>query len=285
MRIVSFIILGVFALSCSKSKETLFKVISAEESGLSFSNDLKPTADLNIFNYMYFYNGGGVGAGDLNNDGKPDLVFSSNQNQNKIFLNKGSLKFEDITEKANFKAEKGWSTGVSIVDINQDGLLDIYVSRVGNFEALKGHNLLYVCQNIDKDGVPNYRELSKEYGLDLIGFGTQAAFFDYDTDGDLDMFQLNHSVHQNGTYGQRQVFLNTYHPLAGDKFFENIEGKYIEKTKEVGIHSSAIGYGLGLGISDVNLDGYTDLYVANDFHENDYLYINQKNGKYADEML
>jgi len=122
---------------------------------------------------MYFYNGGGVGAGDLNNDGKPDLVFTSNQNQNKIFLNKGFLKFEDITEKANFKAEKGWSTGVSIVDINQDGLLDIYVSRVGNFEALKGHNLLYVCQNIDKDGVPHYRELSKEYSLDLVGFGTQ----------------------------------------------------------------------------------------------------------------
>lgn len=285
MRIISFIILGVFALSCSKPKEMLFKVISAEESGLNFSNDLKPTADLNIFNYMYFYNGGGVGAGDLNNDGKPDLVFSSNQNQNKIFLNKGSLKFEDITEKSNFKAEKGWSTGVSIVDINQDGLLDIYVSRVGNFEFLKGHNLLYVCENIDKDGIPHYRELSKEYGLDLVGFGTQAAFFDYDTDGDLDMFQLNHSVHQNGTYGQRQVFLNTFHPLAGDRFFENVDGKYLEKTKEVGIHSSAIGYGLGLGISDVNLDGYPDLYVANDFHENDYLYINQKNGKYADEML
>lgn len=285
MRIISFIILGVFAMSCSKPKETLFKVISAEESGLNFSNNLKPTADLNIFNYMYFYNGGGVGAGDLNNDGKPDLVFTSNQNQNKIFLNKGSLKFEDITEKSNFKAEKGWSTGVSIVDINQDGLLDIYVSRVGNFEVLKGHNLLFVCQNIDKNGVPKYQELSKEYGLDLVGFGTQAAFFDYDTDGDLDMFQLNHSVHQNGTYGQRQVFLNTFHPLAGDRFFENIDGKYTEKTKEVGIHSSAIGYGLGLGISDVNLDGFPDLYVANDFHENDYLYINQKNGKYVDEML
>lgn len=285
MRIVVLMFLGIFLISCSKPKETLFKVISAEESGLSFSNDLKPTADLNIFNYMYFYNGGGVGAGDLNNDGKPDLVFTSNQNQNKIFLNKGSLKFEDITEKSNFKAEKGWSTGVSIVDINQDGLLDIYVSRVGNFEALKGHNLLYVCQNIDKDGVPHYRELSKEYGLDLVGFGTQAAFFDYDIDGDLDMFQLNHSVHQNGTYGQRQVFLNTFHPLAGDRFYENIDGKYTEKTKEVGIHSSAIGYGLGLGISDINLDGYPDLYVANDFHENDYLYINQKNGKYADEML
>jgi hypothetical protein len=285
MRIAVLMFSGIFLISCSQKKEALFKVISAEESGLSFSNDLKPTADLNIFNYMYFYNGGGVGAGDLNNDGKPDLVFTSNQNQNKIFLNKGTLKFEDISEKSNFKAEKGWSTGVSIVDINQDGLLDIYVSRVGNFEVLKGHNLLFVCQNIDKNGVPQYQELSKQYGLDLVGFGTQAAFFDYDTDGDLDMFQLNHSVHQNGTYGQRQVFLNTFHPLAGDRFFENMEGKYIEKTKEVGIHSSAIGYGLGLGISDVNLDGYPDLYVANDFHENDYLYINQKNGKYVDEML
>jgi enediyne biosynthesis protein E4 len=285
MRIASIIVLGILALSCSKPGEALFKVIEAEESGLSFSNDLTPSADLNIFNYMYFYNGGGVGTGDLNNDGKPDLVFTSNQNENKIFLNKGSLKFEDITEKSSFKTEKGWSTGVSIVDINQDGLLDIYVSRVGNFEILKGHNLLFVCQNIDKNGVPQYKELSKEYGLDLVGFGTQAAFFDFDVDGDLDVFQLNHSVHQNGTYGQRQVFLNTFHPLAGDRFFENLDGKYIEKTKEIGIHSSAIGYGLGLGISDVNLDGYPDLYVANDFHENDYLYINQKGAAFKDEML
>lgn len=278
-----FFVCGIIA--CSKPKDTLFKVISAEDSGLNFSNELKPTADLNIFNYMYFYNGGGVGAGDLNNDGKQDLVFTSNQKENRIFLNKGALKFEDITEKSNFKAEKGWSTGVSLVDINQDGMLDIYVSRVGDFEVLRGHNLLYICHSIDQNGTPHYKESSAEYGLDLVGFGTQAAFFDYDTDGDLDMFQLNHSVHKNGTYGKREVFLNTFHPLAGDRFFENIDGKYTEKTHEIGIHSSAIGYGLGLGISDVNLDGFPDLYVANDFHENDYLYINQKNGKYADEML
>lgn len=285
MRGTTFIILSLVSLACSKPKEVLFKVVDAESSGLNFSNNLKPSADLNIFNYMYFYNGGGVGAGDLNNDGKVDLIFTSNQNQNKIFINKGALNFEDITDKSNFNSPKGWSTGVSIVDINQDGLLDIYISRVGQFEGLQGHNLLFICQRIDKSGTPQYKESSKEYGLDLVGFGTQAAFFDYDADGDLDMFQLNHSVHQNGTYGQRQVFLNTYHPLAGDRFFENIEGKYKERTKEVGIHSSAIGYGLGLGVSDVNLDGFPDMYVSNDFHENDYLYINQKNGKYIDQML
>jgi hypothetical protein len=268
----------------SAKTEAMFRMLDQDKTGISFVNELKPSADLNIFNYMYFYNGGGVGAADLNNDGLADLVFTANLKDNKLFLNKGGLKFEDVTEKSNFKsADLGWSNGVSIVDINQDGMLDIYISQVGNFLKLKGHNLLYVCQKIE-NGVPVYEEKSAEYGLDLVGFGTQAVFFDFDADGDLDFFQLNHSVHQNGTFGKRSVFENTFHPLAGDRIFRNDNGKYVEFTKEAGIYSTALGYGLGVVAGDVDFDGYPDLYVGNDFHENDYLYINQKNGKFKDEI-
>ncbi len=273
-------------VSCSGKKDDKnyqFDLLTSEKTGIEFSNTLKSTKDFNIFYYMYFYNGGGVGAGDFNNDGLVDLCFTANQEPNRIYLNRGGMKFEDITEKANFKGEKGWSNGVSVVDINQDGMLDIYISQVGSFESMKGHNLLYVCKEIGPDGIPVYEEKSKEYGLDLVVFGTQAMFFDYDLDGDLDMFQLNHSVHQNGTFGKRALFDNTFHPLAGDKLFRNDGGKYIEVTRTAGIHSSAIGYGLGLGVGDINLDGYPDMYIGNDFHEDDYLYINQKNGTFRDE--
>lgn len=280
------IIFGVILSACSKQEgegDYRFELLTSDQTGIDFSNTLKPTKDLNIFYYMYFYNGGGVGAGDLNNDGLIDLCFTANQEANRIYLNKSGLRFEDVTEKAGFKGSRGWSNGVSIVDINQDGLLDIYVSQVGNFENMKGHNLLFECQKITEEGVPVYEEKSKAYGLDLIVFGTQALFFDYDLDGDLDMFQLNHSVHQNGTFGRRDLFKDTFHPLAGDKLFRNDGGKYVEVTREAGIHSSALGYGLGLGVGDINLDGYPDMYIGNDFHENDYLYINQKNGRFIDQ--
>lgn len=269
--------------SCQKKEDYLFKLVDVSQSGLDFSNDIKPTKDLNIFNYMYFYNGGGLGAGDLNNDGLVDLIFTANQKQSKIYLNQGGLKFKDVTTQSNFIGELGWSTGVSIVDVNQDGMLDFYVSQVGDYETLKGHNLLFVCKEI-KDGIPYYEEKSADYGLNLVGFGTQAVFVDFDLDGDLDFFQLNHSVHKNGTFGKRDVFLNTYHPLAGDRYFENENNKFIEKTKSSGIHSSALGYGLGIGTGDVNFDGYPDLYIGNDFHENDYLYINYGQGKFIDEI-
>lgn len=281
---IIFIFLSLF-LSCKDKEISTFELLDSEKIGITFSNDLKATKDLNIFSYMYFYNGGGVGSGDFNNDGFMDLYFTGNQKQNQLFLNKGNkngdgIGFEDVTNKSFENSQKGatdWSNGVSVVDINQDGKLDIYVSQVGGFEAFKAHNLLYICQEITKEGIPIYAEKSKEYGLDLVGFGTQAVFFDDDLDGDLDMFQLNHSVHQNGTFGAKNLFEGTFHPLAGDRFFENQEGKYIEITRTAGINSSALGYGLGIGVGDVNFDGYPDIYIGNDFHENDYLYINQKN--------
>lgn len=261
----------------------MFEILTGDETGLNFSNKLTPTQEFNMFKYMYFYNGGGVGAGDFNNDGLIDLFFTANQGKNIMYLNQGKLKFRDVTEQAKIPNDGAWSTGVSVVDINNDGLLDIYVCRVGKFETLQGHNQLLICKGI-KDGVPYYEDEAKQYGLDFSGFGTQAAFFDYDMDGDLDVFLLNHSVRHNGTFAPRANFLGTYNELSGDRMFRNDGGHFTDVTHECGINSSAISYGLGITVADINLDGYPDLYIGNDFHENDYLYINQKNGTFREEL-
>ncbi len=261
-----------------------FSLLEADSTGLQVSNTLTPTKEFNVFQYMYFYNGGGVAVADFNQDGLMDVYFTANMENNGLFLNEGGLRFRNVTEEAGVQGMHGWTTGVCAVDINQDGLMDIYVSQLGDFRTIKGHNQLYVCTGIDKDGIPHFREESAEYGLDLVGFGTQACFFDYDLDGDLDMFQLNHSVHDNGTFGQRKTFLGTMHPLAGDRMFRNDDGKFTEVTATCGIESSVIGYGLGVACGDINLDGWPDLYICNDFHENDYLYINQHDGTFR-EML
>jgi hypothetical protein len=160
----------------------LFEVLNNSRTGLDFNNKLTPSIEFNVFKYMYFYNGAGVGTGDFNNDGLPDLFFASNQSDNKIYLNKGDLKFQDVTKKAGIPEDGGWSTGVSIVDINNDGLLDIYVCRVGKYDILNSHNQLLICTGIDKEGIPHYVDRSKEYGLDFSGFSTQAVFLVYDMD-------------------------------------------------------------------------------------------------------
>ena len=280
-------VLFFFTLTGCKSKPKdppLFVTLDNTKTGLDFSNNLTYNKDFNLFKYMYFYNGGGVGAGDFNNDGKIDLFFASNQHQNKMYLNQGDLKFKDVTKEAGIPDDGGWSTGISVVDINNDGLLDIYVCRVGKYETLNSKNQLLICKGIDKDGVPFYKDEAAQYGLDFSGFSTQAAFFDYDNDGDLDMFLLNHSVHQNGTFKPRAEFLGTYSDLSGDRIYRNDgNGHFTEVTKETGIQSTAIGYGLGVCIADINLDGYPDIYIGNDFHENDYLYINQKDGTFKEE--
>lgn len=264
--------------ACGKSndnKSFLFETLDNHKTGLHFSNKLTPSEQFNMFHYMYFYNGAGVGAGDFNNDGLVDLFFASNQEHNKLFLNEGKLHFKDVTEKASIPQDKGWSTGVSVVDVNNDGLLDIYICKVGNYEILKSKNQLLVCLGI-KNGVPYYADEAEKYGLDFSGFSTQAVFFDYDLDGDLDMFLLNHAVHQNGSFAPRKNFTGTYDKLSGDRFYRNEGIFFKDVTEQSKINSSAIGYGLGIAVSDINLDGWPDLYVGNDFHENDYLYINQK---------
>jgi len=260
-----------------------FELLTSEITGLNFNNNPQQTLDFNVFNYMYFFNGGGVSVGDFNNDGLQDVFFTSNLDANKLFLNKGNLKFEDITSTAKIEGESGWTSGTTVVDINNDGLLDIYVSQIGKYENLIGKNQLYVCQTIENN-IPVYKDMASEYGLDLIGFSTQAAFFDYDLDGDLDMYQLNHSLHQNNTFGKRQSFQNIKHELSGDKLMRNDNGMFTDISEEANIQSTVIGYGLGIAISDINLDGWPDIYIGNDFHENDYLYINQKDGTFKESI-
>lgn len=288
---LSLLFIGfAMVLGSCKSKQPpkkvppVFTVLDSKQTGLDFTNKLTATNDFNMFNYMYFYNGAGVGAGDLNNDGLIDLFFASNQGQNKLYLNKGNLKFMDVTAAARIPFDHQWSTGVSIVDINNDGLLDIYVCCVGNYEILKGKNKLLVCKGIDKNGVPFYEDEAAAYGIAFSGFSTQAAFFDYDQDGDLDMYLMNHSVRNNGTFGVRSSFDGKIDSLAGDKMYRNDNGHFSDVTRQAAINSSSIGYGLGICVSDINLDGWPDLYIGNDFHENDYLYYNQKNGTFKDEI-
>ena len=293
-RLPGFFIAGVVALlyACQETDEPMqapteepaFELLGAEQTGLDFVNALESTTDFNVFHYMYFYNGGGVSVADFNQDGLVDIFFTGNQVHNRLYLNTGDLHFKDVTEAAGLAGLQGWTCGTTAVDINQDGLMDLYVSQLGDFRSIKGKNQLYVCQGIDAGGIPQFADEAAAYGLDLVGFGTQACFFDYDLDGDLDMFQLNHSVHNNGTFGQRKTFLGTYHPLSGDRMFRNDSGKYTEVTRTCGIQSSVIGYGLGVACGDIDLDGWPDLYICNDFHENDYLYINQHDGTFREVL-
>lgn len=286
-------LLMVIMAGCSQKKTTsVFVPLSHEQTGLQFSNKLQPTPAFNLFSYMYFYNGAGVGAGDFNNDGLIDLFFAANQQNNALYLNTGNLKFKEVTKEAHIPADGAWSTGVSVVDINNDGLLDIYVCRVGKYKTLKGKNQLLVCTGIGPDKIPVYEDQASAYGLDFSGFSTQSAFLDYDGDGDLDMFLLNHSVNHDGNYAPRENFMNTYDSLAGHRLYRNdqktmqdgkIEIRFTNITKEAGINGSKIGYGLGVVVADINLDGWPDIYVGNDFHENDYLYINRQNGTFAEQ--
>lgn len=283
-----FLIFTLFILtSCSKKpdlqeQQSLFESLPPQKTSVDFTNSLNETEEFNIIEYLYFYNGGGVAAGDINNDGLIDLYFSSNQGPNKLYLNKGEIVFEDITLKAGLASEGPWKTGVTMADINGDGLLDIYVSRLGNWKTVVGRNELYI-----NNGDLTFTESAEEYGLAFQGFSTQAAFFDFDKDGDLDMYLLNHAVHTERSYGgaESRYFDDG---LAGDRLYRNNlesgEKKFTGITPQAGIFSSKIGYGLGIGISDINNDGWPDIYVSNDFNENDYLYINQKDGTFKEQI-
>ena len=271
--------------SCGSKKEgsTLFNALDGERTGIRFNNRLTPKPDLNMLKYMYFYNGAGVGAGDFNGDGLVDLFFAGNQVRDRLYVNKGDLHFEDVTERAGIPDDGGWSTGVSVVDINSDGLLDVYVCRVGRYESLRSHNLLLVNTGVGADGLPSFSDSAAAYGIDFSGFSTQAAFFDYDLDGDLDMYLMNHSLRYNSTFNERPYYKGTSDSLSGDRLYRNESGRFRDVTARSGINSTVIGYGLGICISDLDLDGYPDAYVSNDFHENDYLYINLRDGTFRDE--
>jgi len=263
----------------AESQGLFFEKVDPTFSGIDFSNSLSENGDLNIIEYLYYYNGGGVGIGDFNNDGLEDIYFTANQAPDRLYLNLGGLKFKDVTEAANIKIDSTWSTGVAIEDVNNDGYADIYVSKVGNYKNLRANNLLYLNNGATAgSGQVTFTEVSEKTGLNFSGFSTQAAFLDYDKDGDMDMYLMNHSVHSTRSYGNAKKRTEK-DSLSGDRFFENkLESgtlKFVDVTEKVGIFSSPLGYGLALVATDINQDGLMDIYVGNDFHENDYLYINQ----------
>jgi enediyne biosynthesis protein E4 len=257
----------------------LFTSIPASYSGISFSNDLNYTERLNPFTYHNFYNGGGVAAGDINNDGLPDLFFCSNQGSNKLYLNKGNFKFEDITDKAGVGSDGLWSTGVTFVDINGDGLLDIFVCRANDFKVGFRGNQLFI-----NNGDLTFTEKAIEYGLANTGGSVQAAFFDYDNDGDLDCYLLNYpsrSVGNDPLVKNQRKLLDT---KGGNKLMRNDGGHFTDVTASAGIYGSVIGFGLGVSIADINKDGWPDIYVSNDFFERDYLYINKQDGTFEESL-
>ncbi|MEL0009720.1 MAG: VCBS repeat-containing protein, partial [Flammeovirgaceae bacterium] len=269
-----------FHFSCSKTETKLFEKLSPSRTGISFENNLTFKEDFNIFTYRNYYNGGGVGLGDINNDGLLDIYFTSNLNENKLYLNKGNFQFEDITSKAGVAGEKSWSTGVSLADINADGFLDIYVSNSGDIKGDNKQNELFI-----NNGDLTFTEMAKEYGLDDKGYSTHAAFFDYDRDGDLDCYLLNNS-YKGGfritSIGKDQRPIRD--EVGGDKLFLNDNGTFIDISEEAGIYGSIIGFGLGVTVGDANNDGWMDIYVSNDFFERDYLYINNQDGTFSESL-
>ena len=230
-----------------------------------------------MIDYLYYYDGGGVAIGDINNDGLSDIYLVSNEGENGLFLNLGDMKFQDISESAGVQSPGKWKTGVSMVDVNADGLLDIYLCRLGNYQGVTGANELYINQ-----GNLTFKEEAVKYNLAFSGFSTQAAFFDADNDGDLDVYLLNHSVHSTASISDVSA-RNQPHSSAGDRLYRNDDNYFTDVSDSSGIYQSSLGYGLGIGLSDVNGDGYTDIYIANDFTENDFLYINNKDWTFTED--
>ena len=265
--------------SCSETNEgDVFRMLTAEETGIDFTNNLTESDDLNILDYLYFYNGGGVAIGDINNDNLPDVFLSANQKENQLYLNKGDLTFENISERAGIKGKSSWNTGSVMADINGDGLLDIYVCAVVGLNGFNGHNELFI-----NNGDGTFIESAGEYGLDFESYSSNAAFLDYDLDGDLDMYLLNHAVHTQETFGKVDLrYQRNYE--SGDKLLRNDNGNFVDVSDEAGIFGGINGYGLGIAVSDFNQDGYPDLFIGNDFHEDDYYYLNNGDGTFKESL-
>ncbi|WP_240410120.1 CRTAC1 family protein, partial [Flavisolibacter nicotianae] len=276
----------LFLFSCtSKKADPLFELV--DNTGIRFNNRVVDDKLENSFLFRNMYNGGGVATGDINNDGLPDIMLTSNQGENKLYLNRGKFHFEDISQKAGLRQDSLWSTGVTMVDVNADGWLDIYVCNSGHMPNGHRRNQLYINQHNN-----TFTEEAAKYGLAVSGYCTQASFFDYDLDGDLDCFLINNSPVPINTLGytNRRDLPDAEWPVAdflkggGDHLYRNDGGRYTEVTREAGIHGTLMSFGLGVTVGDVNNDGYPDVYVSNDSYERDYLYINQKNGRFKDEM-
>jgi hypothetical protein len=281
-KILLGIILTSALLACKEEKKdtpALFQKISPESSGITFSNELSFDESFNIFTYRNYYNGGGVALGDVNNDGLLDVYFTANLGPNKLYLNKGDFKFEDVTELSGTAGTRAWSTGVAMADVNGDGLLDIYVCNSGDIAGDNKQNELFINQG---DGT--FTEQAEAFGLADKGFSTHAVFFDYDKDGDLDTYLLNNSYQAIGSFNKMQNERPKRDSVGGDKLFRNDDGKFIDVSEEAGIYGSIIGFGLGITIGDINQDSWPDIFISNDFFEKDYLYINNQDGTFTESL-
>ena len=266
--------------SCGSKDDALFTSLDKNSTGINFQNTFFDDGPLNVANYIYFYNGGGVSIGDINNDGLPDILFTGNMVRNRLFLNKGNLKFEDITARSGVAEKQGWCTGATMVDINADGRLDIYISRSADINPQMRKNLLFI-----NNGDLTFSEKAEQYGLADEGYSTQAGFFDYDKDGDLDCFVINHST-QKYTAGVQDnpALRKEFNPASASKLYRNDKGHFTDVSQQAGITSNVLTFGLGLAISDINNDGWPDVFVSNDFNEPDYLFINNRNGSFTERL-
>ncbi|TMU57695.1 RNA-binding protein [Flagellimonas algicola] len=268
-------------VSCKKiDSSKLFSKMPSSHTGIKFKNLVNETDEFNILTYGNIYNGGGVAVGDINNDGLQDLYFTGSMVGSRLYLNKGDFKFEEIAQKAGVFAEGLWNTGTSMADVNGDGLLDIYVCRSAAKDKEKRRNLLFI-----NNGDLTFTEKSAEYGLDDFGYSTQGNFFDYDRDGDMDVFVLNHSVQpysslKNASKNLRKKSFPDY----ADRLYRNDNGKFVDVSQEAGIMSSVLGFGLSVSISDINDDAWPDIYISNDFHEHDFLYLNNGDGTFTESL-
>ena len=274
-----FVLIAVLLVfSNCKDQGELFYNPEPQETGVTFTNALESNDQLNILDYLYFYNGGGVAIGDINNDGLQDIFFSGNQVSNKLYLNRGDLKFEDISTQAGIEGNSSWNTGSVMGDVNGDGLLDIYVCAVVGINGFDGYNELFI-----NNGDNTFTESAGSYGLDFDTYSSNAAFLDYDLDGDLDMYLLNHAVHTQESFGSVDLRYDRNYQ-TGDRLMRNDGTKFTDVSEEAGIYGGINGYGLGVSVADFNQDGFPDIYVGNDFHEDDYYYLNNGDGTFTESL-
>jgi enediyne biosynthesis protein E4 len=261
----------------------LFTLLPSAYTGVGFVNRLSESQEVNVFTYRNFYNGGGVALGDLTGNGLPELMLTSNQGSNRLYLNLGEYRFREVTEEAGVAGNGFWATGVTFVDVDGDGLLDIYVGYAGDVDGGRRANELYINQGLNADGVPTFVEAAREWGIADEGYTTHAVFFDYDGDGLLDLYLVNNSFRSVNSFGLRNI-RHERHASGGDKLFRNVGGRFVDVSEEAGIFGSEIGFGLGAAVADINRDGWPDIYVSNDFFERDYLYLNNGDGTFSEVL-
>lgn len=279
-KIFTAILLSLVLNSCTNKNDKLFTLLDKDKTGIDYRNMLRESKELNVMNYSYFYNGAGVAVGDINNDGLQDLFFTGNMVKNRLYINKGNFEFENITEKSGIASMQGWCTGATMVDINGDGHMDIYICRSADIDPTRRKNLLFI-----NNGDLTFTESAESYGLADHGYSTQASFFDYDKDGDLDMFLINHSLQKYTSGVQENIELRKeQNPDFANKLYRNDNGYFRDISATAGITSNVLTFGLGIATSDINGDGWPDIYVSNDFNEPDYLFMNNGNGTFTDKL-